>query len=163
MNKDMKKPSKGIIIFGIIFVLCGLNCLKGLTVYFAYRTATPYIYKSITIRTAEMEEFLKEKIKENPEKKQKTTKNFKAIKQDIQKYKEKYINNKTVPLSIIAFLVISLISCGIFLFTGISVIQLRIGARQWISISFLAGLIWILSFLYASASTVLNLPYFCGH
>jgi hypothetical protein len=153
-KKIMRKPSLGIIIFGIVFILCGFQCLRGVIAYFAYRATAPYIYKSLTVKSNEMEEFLKEKVKDNPIKVKKVQEKFELIKQDIKIYKEKYIETKMVPIPTLIFVVISLSASGIFLFTGVSIIQLRHSARKWISVSFLAGFIWVVLYFWNAGSTV---------
>jgi len=149
----MRKPSVGIIIFGIVFVLCGLRCLSGAVAYFAYREITPYIYKALEAKSNELEKLLQEKESTQGAKVIQAQKQLQTIKQDIQRYRERYVKGKMAPWSTLIFVIISFVAAGIFCYTGIAIIQLRVFARKLISISFLAGLIWIIALFWSASAS----------
>jgi len=117
----MRKPSVGIIIFGIVFVLCGLRCLSGAVAYFAYREITPYIYKALEAKSNELEKLLQEKESTQGAKVIQAQKQLQTIKQDIQRYRERYVKGKMAPWSTLIFVIISFVAAGIFCYTGIAI------------------------------------------
>lgn len=150
----MKKLPIGIIIFGIIFVLLGLHSLRGVLAYFTYQAVAPHIYKSVMARVYETEKFIEKEKWVEPEKITQAHHNLSLIKNQIQRYNEKYVKGKAIPLHWIIFIIFSLFTAGVFLYTGVSIFQLKPSARNWISLSFLAGFIWSLLFFGCAAADV---------
>jgi cytochrome b subunit of formate dehydrogenase len=150
----MKKLPIGIIIFGIIFILLGLSSLRGLITYFTYRSVAPYIHKAVMARVYETEKLIEKEKWAESEKIRQASQNLQEIKIQMQKYKDKYIKGKAIPLYWAIFIIFSLLTTGVFLCTGVSIFQLKSGVRNWISASFLAGFIWSLLCFGCAASDV---------
>lgn len=149
----MKKPSVGIVIFGILFVLIGLQLFKGLTTYSAYKRVAPYIYDAVMAKMQEAGALIKT---ENIEavKAAQINSQITIVEDQMQEYREKYLEGKAVPALTLAFIVFSIVAAVMFVFTGISICRLRTFSRFWISMSFLTGFIWIFLFFASTMSAL---------
>ncbi|MBD3245591.1 MAG: hypothetical protein GF333_01090 [Candidatus Omnitrophica bacterium] len=146
----MKKPSAGVIIFGILFILFGLLCARGVLTYFAYRDVVPHMYRGMVTRTGELERLTDEKAAENPERAARARRELKDIRADIRRFHQRFIMRPGVPVSALLFIVCSALSAGVLVFTGYSLIRLRPDARKWIAFSFAAVFAWLV-LLFVSA------------
>lgn len=149
----MKKPSVGIVIFGIIFVLVGLQFSKGLTTYSAYRGVAPYIYNAVMAKMQDAQELLKTENIE-PAKVLAINSQIQVIKDQMEEYNQKYLERKAVPVLTLIYVVFSLLAFAVFVYTGISICRLQPFSRLWISISFLVGFIWVFLFFSSTMSAL---------
>lgn len=151
----MKKPSIGLIIFGIIFVLIGAQSLQGVFVYFAHKEMAALAYKAVTMKIIETEKLMeKQKNEIESTKLAEAQAELQQIRNEMAGYKEKYVKGGWVPLPMIIFIISTLFVAVIFAYTGISILQLKYFARNLISMSFLAGLIYSFMFIWSAGSGV---------
>lgn len=153
----MKKPSIGVVIFGVIFILIGLKCLVNAPLmYFTYRSMAPVIYETVTAKISETENLMEtKKTDTKPAILAKAQTELKSIKQQMHEYEINYVTHKVIPLHIVLVLFALLVSAGIFIYTGIAILQLKHYARKWITGSFLTGLLLSLFVLYGVGASVL--------
>jgi hypothetical protein len=150
----MKKPSIGLIIFGVIFILIGLSSLKGALTYFACKAVAPHIHNAVITKIIEAEDLIKTKKDggKNVQRPEAKTQ-LQQIKNEMKDYKEKYIKGNLIPVPMMIFAAVSLFTAAIFMYTGISILQLKPFTRKLISMSFLAGLVCSFAFLWGAGSS----------
>ncbi len=151
----MKKLSIGVIILGVIFILMGLSSLKGALTYFACKAVAPHIHKSVITKIIEAEVLIeKTKGSGKNEKILRAKTQLQQIKNEMKNYKERYIKGNLIPFPMMIFVAASLFTAAIFMYTGISILQLKPFTRKLISMSFLAGLVCSFVFLWGAGSSV---------
>jgi len=150
----MKKLSIGLIIFGIIFIFIGLHSFRGVVTYFACKAVAPQIHKTVMTKVLEIEALIKTKGNNNKDAKiVEAQTQLQQIKNEMAKYKEKYIKGNLIPAPMILFIISSIFTAVIFIYTGISILQLKPSTRKWISMSFLSGTLCSFIFLWSAGST----------
>lgn len=148
----MKKtvPSIGIIIFGILFVLAGLHQLRsGVAVIMTKKVIAPIVYDAGIQRVNELENFIGQKTLGNEQdRKQSIYAGVNQIKSVLENYKAHYVDKKDFSWVTKIFLIACVLSAGLFLYSGIALLQLRTNASSCVAYSLAMGIIVSFIFLW---------------
>lgn len=147
-----KKRSVGVTMFAIFIIVIGINqIIMPISMLFAHIIYAPSklssSYKNLAIRLAKADNYLRQHEKEyDAEKYNKLNQTFTQLKQALADFKKNYIYNIPYPLKI--FVLFSLLSGILFIYTGIVIFKLNSSFRIFLSLSLIAGLSNNLAFFW---------------
>ena len=148
-NKKEDKWLVFIKMFGVLFIILGILQFKYPVAFFmlykSEKPVTSYVSEGGLKRVNEAENLIEGKSKNySKEKRAMLNKELSIIRKEILDYKAKYVDKKSLPLPTKLLIIFSLISAGLFIYTGILILKLSPSFKPYLFSSIVFGLFTIL-------------------